>query len=369
MKSSPHFVRKRTKGGIVWYVYAWRGGPQIERFEQTKRPKLASKEWVKIHHAEEASRRDRSKLVGGALTAFRRSTYWADLASSTQRTWGSALDRIEAKWGKVPLVLFDDPRMKAKIVAWRNTMASTPRTADISVSVLSRFLEWATLDGLLAVNVAKGVPTIHRSESRAPIIWTGADLEALKAVAQQPLRDAVDLAVLTGLRRADLVALRWDEVNDLAIYRTAAKRSRRKRFRVTIPRLPQLDHLLTALRERERRPGVETVLVNSFGKSWTGDGLNSSFYDARKKANEGSGIWHRDRDPVTGEEHRTQKRLHDMRGTFATRIMAHPKAKLTNREVADIMGWSPEQVEQIRKRYVDDTAIVVSITRRLAGDL
>ena len=369
LTSSPHFVRKRTKVGIVWYVYAWRGGPQVARFEQAKRPKLGSSDWVKIHNAEEASRKDYSRLVGGALTAFRGSTYWADLASSTQRTWGWALDRIEDKWGKVPLVLFDDPRMKAKIVAWRNTMASTPRTADISVSVLSRFLEWATLDGLLTVNVAKGVPTIHRSESRAPIIWTGADLEALKAVAQQPLRDAVDLAVLTGLRRADLVALRWDEVNDLAIHRTAAKRSRRKRFRVTIPRLPQLDDLLTTLRERERKPGVETVLVNSFGKSWTGDGLNSSFHDARKKANRGNGIWHRDRDPVTGEEHRTQKRLHDMRGTFATRIMAHPKAKLTNREVADIMGWSPEQVEQIRKRYVDDTAIVVSITRRLAGDL
>jgi integrase len=196
-----------------------------------------------------------------------------------------------------------------------------------------------------------------------PKIWP-----AIKEVAQQPLRDAIDLAVLTGMRRADLVAVRWDEVGDLAIHRTAAKRSRRKRYRVTIPRLPELDTLLEALRGRPRKTGVETVLVNGYGKSWTGDGLNSSFHDARGRANEGEGIWHIERDPSTGEDRRTQKRLHDLRGTFATRIIAHPSANLTNREVADIMGWSPEQVDQIRKRYVDDTAIVVELARRLAGN-
>ena len=369
MSSSPHFVRKKLRSGIAWYVYAWRGGPQILRSEGPKKPKLTSGDWVRIAEAEAENTSYKVAEVGGALTAFRASSYWKELADSTRRTWGRHLDMIEAKWGEVPLAIFDDPRMKAKIVAWRNTMSEKPRTADISVSVLSQFLNWAILEGLLILNPAQGVPSLYRAESRAPIIWLPEDLAAIKAVAQQPLKDAVDLAVLTGMRRADLVAIRWEEVDDLAIHRTAAKRSRRKRYRVTIPRLPELHTLLETLRGRPRQAGVETVLVNSFGKPWTGDGLASSFHDARRRANNGEGIWHIERDPVSGEETKQQKRLHDLRGTFATRIMAHPSANLTNREVADIMGWSPEQVDQIRKRYVDDSAIVVSITRRLAGGL
>ena len=369
MTSAPHFVRKKLRDGIVWYVYAWRGGPQMLRSEGPKRPRLSAAIWAQIHAAELSESRTQTDLVGGALTEFRRSTHWKELADSTRRTWGRHLDMIEAKWGDVPLAIFDDPRMKAKIVAWRNTMSDKPRTADISVTVLSQFLSWANLEGLLILNPARAVPTLYRAQSRAPIIWLAEDLEAIKAEALQSLCDAIDLAVLTGMRRADLVAIRWDEVGDLAIHRTAAKRSRRKRYRVTIPRLPELDALLETLRERPRKAGVETVLVNSYGKPWTGDGLNSSFHDARRRANDGRGIWHVERDPMSGEEIRTQKRLHDLRGTFATSIMAHPSANLTNREVADIMGWSPEQVDQIRKRYVDDSAIVVSITRRLAGDL
>ena len=31
------------------------------------------------------------------------------------------------------------------------------------------------------------------------------------------------------------------------------------------------------------------------------------------------------------------------------------------------MGWSETQVADIRKRYVDDTAIVVALTKRLSG--
>lgn len=154
-----------------------------------------------------------------------------------------------------------------------------------------------------------------------------------------------------------------------AITRITAKRSRGKRYRVNLPRLPELDALLTELKTRPRREGVETVLVNMHGKSWspTGDGLNSSFDDARAKANGGKGIFHLEIDPVTGEETKLAKRLHDMRGSFATRLMTHPTARLTDREIADLMGWSEAQVSEIRRRYVDDSAIVVALGRRLAG--
>ena len=40
--------------------------------------------------------------------------------------------------------------------------------------------------------------------------------------------------------------------------------------------------------------------------------------------------------------------------------------KLSDREIADLMGWDEKHVAEIRRRYVDDSAIVVALTRRLA---
>ncbi|MGD9664691.1 MAG: tyrosine-type recombinase/integrase, partial [Novosphingobium sp.] len=291
---------------------------------------------------------------------------WNELAPSTRKTWGAGLDQIEKQWKDVPLAVLADPRARPKIVTWHRALSKgNARGADIAKDMLRRLFDWAIDEGLTTHNPAEKMKNLYRPSDRASIIWLPEDMDALNAVADQPLRDAIALAAMTGLRRADLVALLWDEVGDLAIQRIASKRSRGKRFRVTIPRLPQLNAILEELRNRPRAAGVETVLVNSRGKSWTGDGLASSFYDARAKANDGAGIWHVERDPSTGEDVRTAKRLHDLRGTFATRLMTQSGSPLTDREVADVMGWSEQQVGEIRKHYVDDKAIVVALTRRL----
>lgn len=366
--TAPRILRVARPGKpLRWYIYAWRGGPLVRVATQPSRPALTMADIAAIADLGEQARTLPKSTCAGAIAAWRKSRYWRDLAPGTRRTWGRALDRIEEKWADVPMRVLSDPRMKPRIVAWRDGLAErNARGADIAVSVLSGLFRWAILEGLAIANPAAGIPTVYRRTDRAPVIWTAPDIAAIHAVAAQPLRDALALAALTGLRRADLVALRWDEVGDLAIVRTTAKRSRGRRYRVTLPRLPDLDALLAELRTRPRRAGAETVLVNSYGKPWTGDGLDSSFHDARGRANGGQGIWHAERDPATGEETRLAKRLHDFRGTFVTRLMTHPTARLTDREIADLMGWSEGQVAEIRRRYVDDRAIVVALTQRLS---
>lgn len=373
MTGGPRILKVARKGkNLRWYVYAWRGGPLVRVAEQATKPRLTPADIARIAELQTADRTLPISMCAGAIAAFRKSKYWRDLAAGTQKTWGIALDRIEAKWEQVPMRVLGDVRMKPKVVLWRDAIAETnARGADIAVMVLSVFLEWCALQGWCLGNPAKGIPTVYRRTDRAPVVWLPEDLAAIneEKVSQQPLRDAIALAELTGLRRQDLVTLRWDEIGDLAITRMTAKKSRGKRYRVSLPRLPELDALLAELKTRPRKEGVETVLVNMHGRSWaaSGDGLNSSFDDARGKANGGKGIFHVERDPVTGEETKIAKRLHDLRGTFATRLMTHPTARLTDKEIADLMGWSEEQVGEIRKRYVDDAAIVVALGRRLSG--
>ena len=62
-----------------------------------------------------------------------------------------------------------------------------------------------------------------------------------------------------------------------------------------------------------------------------------------------------------------EKHLHDARGTFATRLMT--QTDLNDVEIADSMAWSPEQVANIRRLYVDQTAPIVAVGKRISGAL
>ena len=143
-----------------------------------------------------------------------------------------------------------------------------------------------------------------------------------------------------------------------ATHKTALKQSRGKRPHATIPRIPQLTQLLNDLQTRERHEGVNTVLVNSFGQAWSGNGFGASLNRVRDAAN----IRHIDTE--TGES--KTKHLHDVRDTFCTKLIL---ANLTDQEAASIMGWSPDQVACIRRVYVDQGRVIVATRRRFTGAL
>lgn len=362
-----HFVRYRRRNGRSrWYVYAWRGGPVIGHFDCERKPSLSPREWKIIMKALEERRGVDPTTLMSLIREWRSgdadrpsSPEWTALAPGTKRTWGSALDLIEKKWGSLPLEVFNDPRMAGKIVAWRDSRAATPRAADIGITVLRSLLEFGRLRGRLAINVASNIPTLYRNGQRAAIVWTADDMDRFAAVAKERdkihVLDGLRLAALTGLRREDLVTLTWAEVGEHAIEKIALKRSKGKRRRVTMPRIPALDALLEELGTRFRKEGVNTVLVNSFGEPWSGDGFGGSFNRVRDEAD----IEFVDEE--TGE--RKRKHLHDVRGTFCTRLLT--ETDLSDREIADIMGWSPDKVASIRRVYVDQSSVVRAIGARI----
>jgi site-specific recombinase XerD len=162
------------------------------------------------------------------------------------------------------------------------------------------------------------------------------------------------------LRRADLVTLTWAQVEEFSIVKKALKSSRRRRRIASIPRIPELDALLDVLRTRHREERVQTILVNSYGRPWTADGFGGSFNRIR----DATDITHVDDE--TGIK--KKKHLHDVRGTFATKLIAQP-AGLSDQEVADMMAWSPQQVADIRRVYVDQARVVVAIGERISRAL
>ena len=364
-----HYVRiDRGARPPRWYVYAWRGGPLVLRKESRSKPILGSEDVRAILAAQDKEREHPAphETIQALIRSMRSldpgrpsSPEWERLAPGTKKTWGAALNVIEEKWGQTPLTIWNDPRMKAKVVQWRDSRAETPRSADIGVSVLGTLLKFGMLRGRVSINVADGIPTLYRNGARAEIVWTGEDIEKFIATAaalgRPQLVDGLRLAALTGLRRADLVSLTWANVTEFAVGKLALKRSAGKRRRMLMPRIPALDALLTELRDRPRKEGVNTVLTNSYGEPWNADGFGGSFNRIRDAAD----IVHFD--PESGE--RSKKHLHDVRGTFCTRLLT--EFGLSDVDAAGIMGWAPERVAAIRRVYVDQATVVVALGERL----
>lgn len=105
--------------------------------------------------------------------------------------WGAQLDLIDARWGDKPIGVWDDPRMVAKVMKWRDERAATPRSADMGVTVLRELLKFGRLRGRVRVNVVEGVPHLYKGGDRAEIIWTQADIEAFRLAATEAKRPAL----------------------------------------------------------------------------------------------------------------------------------------------------------------------------------
>lgn len=359
-----HTVRRRTLGKPDrWYVYAWRGGPCIATRVGGGKPVLTRDEVRALHEAIEADRKVPPGTLLEIIRAWRgsgsdtASPEWKRLEPSTRQTWGRQLDLIEAKWAETPLSLWSDHRMVSKVVAWRDSRSTSPRSADIGVTVLKALLDFARLRGRVSCNVAENIPRLYRGGNREEIIWTDDDIACFAAVAPQRITDALLLCSLTGLRRADLLALKWSEIDDLQITRTATKKSRGKRRRAIIPLLDETRTLLTELRERYRATGVDHVLVDSRGRPWKAASFSAQFNAARDEA----GIVEPENADL-GLPAR-KKHLHDVRGTFCTRLF---KTSLSHQQIATIMAWSPERVQNIRRVYVDDAAIVMAMAEHIS---
>lgn len=318
----------KAKGKI--YYYAYRGGPRIDAKFGTN---AFLQEFI---DARAPANYDKSK-VGAWVGLYRASDDYEKLAPTTKKNWGPLLDNIKQHFGEYPVRFFNRPDIRQDIKQWRNRWRATPRMADLAKQVLSRLCSFMVEEGLLATNPCEGISNLY-SNNRSDIIWTDEDLTALKAVASPEIYSAAILAAYTGLRQGDLLRLTWGRVGDLCIdLKTSKSRGRRSAL---IPLYKDLRDVLGTIPKR-----ATTVLTNTHGRPWRG-GFGSSWAEACDRAGLGERDLH----------------FHDLRGTAATKFYS---AEFSSREIADILGWSPERVEQLLDRYVRRSELLLARIHRL----
>lgn len=341
--------RARQDGSRIYYYWAWKNGPQIHKGEQLPAEIPPDHPVIAAYQAAHKAQREKRAIgfVSGLVVDFKGSSDFTGMADSTRYQWRRWLDRIDDEFGELELAGLDERAFRAEVKRWRDTWKATPRQADYGLQVLVRLLSFAKDRGDIDFNRAEGIDRIYTENTRADLIWTDEDIKRASEAAQtrreKECAFAIRLAALTGLRRGDLVALQWGEIDDHEIVR-ATNKSRGK-HKAHIPLLPETRALLDEIREFRRGMTVQpaTVLAGARGTPWKETGLTHEV-------------------AALSEALQIHRRLHDLRGTFVTRLA---KAGFTDQQIAEIVGWSVKVVARLRRTYVSKAEVAADNVRRL----
>lgn len=327
-----HIVRKRLSRGDRYYTYAWRGGPLIQT-DDGRPPVVDHRLLAKQLAAINKHKDETCPKLDTLIDQYRGSPEFDRLSDSTKKDYKLWLTRISEHFGKLALEFFDSKHMKPKIIAWRNQWRDQPRSADKAVVMMSTILNWGVQHCMIDINVADKIGKLHFVDKSA-LIWEDRHWAAIKeADIPAHVMDAITLAELTGLRLSDLVKVTWEQVFPNAI---KIDKTQKRKTRAVIPILPELREWM------EGRNRTGTLLKNSRGVPWSKQGLSCVL---RRHLPEGF-----------------DRTLHDLRGTFATRLI---KAGLTDEQASMVMGWSAKQVAQIRARYVDEEIVIDFLSAKI----
>jgi integrase len=183
---------------------------------------------------------------------------------------------------------------------------------------------WARSRGLTLYRPPERIERLYKAD-RSEKIWEETHLAAFLAVASEPLQRALVLALETGQRQGDLLALPWSAYDGTWIRLRQAKTGRR----VNIPVTRRLRSIL----DNSKRTAV-TILTNKRGISWKPNAFRILWHDTCRKAK------------ITGLH------FHDLRGTAVTRLA---EAECSHAEIAAITGHGMKDVGAILDKYLART--------------
>jgi integrase len=206
---------------------------------------------------------------------YRGSREFSNLADKTAADYRRHLIKIETEFADLPLAAFDDPRITRDFLKWRDRIAvSSLSEADNAWKTLMRTISWARGGGLLTYRPPERIERLYHAD-RSEKIWREDHIAAFMAVAPQPLQRALVLALETGQRQGDLLALAWGNYDGQWIRLRQCKTGRK----VNVP----VTRRLRAMLENTPRTSP-VILANSHGRPWSQRSFREAWLRATRAA-------------------------------------------------------------------------------------
>lgn len=324
-------VSKLLSSGVrVWYYYHRATGTPLSGEPGTS-------EFIESYARAEASGRERRTqgLLNSLIRDYARSPeFKTQLADSTRREYARKLAAIEAEFGDLPIAALNNPRVKAPFMEWRADVAaeSGRREADYRLSVASAMLSWAVNNGKIEANHLKGFKRLY-SSNRSDVIWLPDDIRAFMAAAPLEMQRALILALHTGLRKGDILNLRWVDYDGSHLSLRIGK-NQRQGVPGRLVQIPCTRVLRDMLDGMERR---SALILSDKG----GEGFKPRYF---------SELWMQAK--IAAGMEASPLHFHDLRGTAVTMLA---EAKCSVPQIVAITHHSLATATRILERYLSPT--------------
>jgi len=259
------YVERIPSKGRVYFYYR-RGG---RRWPIAGEP--GSPEFLKSYQSLHIKFGGRALTEPGTFNAlvegYLESGDFDKLADGSKKNYRHHLDFLRAVFGSEMVKAI----RRTECLDIKDELKHKPGRANNVLDVLHKVLSWALNREWIETNPASNIGRYKIGEH---LPWTQAEIDIFRENAKPEMLWAVELALYTGQRRGDCLAMRWDKLVDGGIEVLQEKGG----VSLWIPIHPRLAEVLADIPKKSL-----TILHNAYGRPWRAKGFENAFSLERKK--------------------------------------------------------------------------------------
>ncbi len=244
-------------------------------------------------------------------------------ADSTQRDQRGQLVNLRRAFGHMAPVDIRQP----DAIKYRNKRAEkAPTAANREMELLSHVCSMAVEWGAIDTNPLAGMRKIKRPPRDRYV--TDEEFEHIRNLAPPMIQCVLDLAVLTGLRRADIFGLNKSDYSADGLYCEPGKNQHNTRVRLLFEPTEELVRVLENAVRLGPRTRI-TIVGNRMGKAYTKNGFDSVWSNLMDKATDITKSNHIDR--FQFRDLRRKNASDEIDEFLAQKRLGHASVEITNR--------------------------------------
>jgi len=243
----------KYKRGDIWWVRFWHKGKRYDKSLKTKDENVAE---LSRHSIENRLRTGRLFLQHRRASAAVKevaeeylTTLVGDRADSTIYTYRNTLSMFIdfARPDKIySITTRDIEAFRKKRLATR-----TAKTVKNDLGALSAFFNYCVRQGYICENPMNGVTKVKRTQEKLPRFLSEEEVETVLENATDDMEIASALGIYAGLRRAEMLQLRWEDI-DFKARLIFIRKAKSRRIRS----IPLHKKLRNILKKYEKRSGL-----------------------------------------------------------------------------------------------------------------
>jgi hypothetical protein len=314
-KLPPHVVRVTNKTGRPYlYLHKYRGTARAEQRvrlpDDPNQPEFWTAYAALMHVQVPEPRTD---TIDALIAVWQASPEFQALGTGTSIRWKRHCQRIAEAWGPIRVAHIKPEN----VLTLRDLFAATPAHTNNMLRCLSSMLGWSVPRGWRPDNPCREVKPLKGGQGYAP--WMPDVIEAARLDLRPDLWWVVAVALYTGQRLGDCLAMRWSAINAAGLI--SVRQEKTDKFLL----IPIHRDLKTVLDTIPRR--AVTILTSTEGTPWRG-------FQA---------TWGKHK-PTSVKEHGLV--FHGLRKSAVVQLL---EAGCTDAEVSAITGQTRKMVEHYAK--------------------